>query len=105
MKIIYKKNEKDTTLIDICFNNRYNTDKYTGHTYIQETYNDLFCFRKDNIKKILEVGINTGGSILLWRDYFQNANIYGIDIRRCDFLNNKNRITQIIKNAYCKKNG
>jgi hypothetical protein len=28
---------------------------------------------------VLEVGINLGGSIKLWNDFFVNANVYGLD--------------------------
>lgn len=31
--------------------------------------------------KILEVGVNRGGSLQLWRDYFPNGHVYGIDNR------------------------
>jgi len=40
---------------------------------------------KNTANNILEVGIGdfgykNGGSLLLWRNYFTNATIYGIDI-------------------------
>ena len=31
----------------------------------------------------LEIGIQKGGSLCAWKDYFQNGNIYGIDIVDC----------------------
>jgi len=31
--------------------------------------------------RLLELGINRGGSLLLWRDYFQKAAIVGIDLK------------------------
>ena len=32
------------------------------------------------IKKVLEIGVYKGHSMLLWNSYFENADIYGIDI-------------------------
>lgn len=58
------------------------TDKGNGHSYIP-WYENLFEGRKDSVKKILEVGIGPiqegRSSLFMWRDYFPNAQIYGID--------------------------
>lgn len=54
-----------------------------GHTYAQ-FYDILFGkFRNEPIN-ILEVGINRGGSLLMWRKFFNdpNTNVYGIDINK-----------------------
>jgi predicted O-methyltransferase YrrM len=61
------------TLIDNDF-----TDKHQGHSYA-EVYDILFENIQYTAQNILEVGIDKGGSILLWMNYFRNANIYGID--------------------------
>lgn len=58
--------------------NRYITDKETGHCYLSKVYQDLFVDKKES-RKILEIGVYNYGSILLWKDYFENAKIYGID--------------------------
>jgi len=60
------------------------TDKNTVHSYV-DTYEQLFHKKKQTAINILEVGIGdfgekNGGSIKLWRDYFTNAIIYGLDI-------------------------
>lgn len=55
------------------------TDKNTYHSYL-DTYETLFASKKDTVKMVLEVGIQAGGSIKLWLDYFTNATIYGIDV-------------------------
>ena len=70
------------SLIDI-IDNRY-TDKNTTHSYI-ELYNSILFRLIDTATNILEVGIGdfgekNGGSLKLWRDYFTNATIYGLDI-------------------------
>ena len=57
----------------------YNTDKFTGHSYL-DTYNELFSPIKDKVKSILEIGIQKGESLLMWKDLFPNAEIYGAEI-------------------------
>lgn len=60
------------------------TDKNTTHSYM-ELYETLLSDKKDTAKYVLEVGIGdfqykNGGSIKLWKEYFTNATIYGLDI-------------------------
>lgn len=57
-------------------------DKNTVHSYI-EVYESLFSpYRKHDHLKMLEVGISTGGSMILWSNYFpSSASITGIDIQ------------------------
>jgi predicted RNase H-like HicB family nuclease len=51
-----------------------------GHTY-GETYDEIFeKFDKEAQLNILEIGVQKGGSLCAWNDYFPNANIYGVDI-------------------------
>jgi hypothetical protein len=57
----------------------YNTDKFTRHCYL-DIYAPLFDPIQDTVKNVLEIGVYYGDSISLWRDYFFNANVYGIDI-------------------------
>jgi hypothetical protein len=80
---------------DIADNNL--TDKNTAHSYF-DTYEKLFSSIRITARNILEVGIYWGGSIRLWRDYFPNAQIYGVDICNLDFIQkesikNDNHIT------------
>jgi hypothetical protein len=68
-------------------NNRL-TDKNTTHSYMG-LYESLLSDKKETAKHVLEVGIGdfgykNGGSIKLWRDYFTNATIYGLDILPLD---------------------
>lgn len=66
------------SLCDIVDNSR--TDKNTVHSYLG-LYESLLSSKKESATNILEVGIaQGGGSIKLWNDYFQNANVYGLDI-------------------------
>jgi hypothetical protein len=67
----------------------YHTDKVGWYTPF---YHLLFEHRRFEIKRVLEVGIGTkdcmshvpeylpGASLFMWRDYFPNAEIHGIDI-------------------------
>jgi 23S rRNA U2552 (ribose-2'-O)-methylase RlmE/FtsJ len=54
-------------------------DKGTIHHYI-ESYDRLFSEKRNDNINVLEIGINRGESLKMWREYFPNANIYGIDI-------------------------
>jgi hypothetical protein len=57
------------------------TDKGTpGHGYT-ETYERFFRVWKDEPIRIFEIGIEAGGSLLVWQEYFPRASIYAIDIR------------------------
>lgn len=58
----------------------YFTDKVNEHSY-GPAYNELFAkFDRDALLNILEVGIQRGGSLCAWREYFPNAKITGVDI-------------------------
>lgn len=43
-------------------------------------YDTHFEPRKEERLRLLEIGVQGGGSLALWRKYFTNAEIYGIDI-------------------------
>lgn len=77
------------------------TDKHTVHSYIP-TYEEYFKDIRDSVKEVLEVGICEGGSILLWKEYFPNARVTGIDVNllplKTNIFNSRTRV--IINNAY-----
>lgn len=58
------------------------TDKWDGHSYIP-FYEAAFESRRDTVKKVLEIGVGQihegRSSLFMWRDYFPNAEIFGID--------------------------
>lgn len=59
---------------------KYGSDKVNPHTY-GEAYQEIFNeFDREAHLNILEIGIQKGGSLCAWRDYFPNARITGIDI-------------------------
>jgi hypothetical protein len=66
---------------------KYPTNKnISGFVHIYESYFNSLKEKKINI---LEIGVDNGDSLRLWRDYFPNANICGIDILKKDFkINN-----------------
>lgn len=85
------------------------TDKNTTHGYL-DLYDKLLFKKKYTAKNVLEIGIGdfgekNGGSIKLWRDYFETATIYGLDILHIDRVldelrNDKRVILYTSTNAY-----
>lgn len=71
--------------------------------YIQEIYNKLFTPKKNSCTKLLEIGIQYGLSLLMWKEYFLNADIYGIDVEYCHHVINTPRIHSYFENAYSKE--
>lgn len=62
---------------------KYGTDKsrhaYKGITYL-DIYDKYFNSIRYSVKSILEIGIRDGSSLRMWKEYFPNAVIYGVDI-------------------------
>lgn len=56
---------------------RYGTDKVT-HGFCG-FYDPYFADRRESVQKVLEIGIARGSSLQMWRDYFPNAEIHGLD--------------------------
>lgn len=61
------------------------TDKGdAAHTFAGRTYLDVYEFylnaRRSNVWSVLEIGVLGGGSLRMWRDYFPQAQVYGLDI-------------------------
>ena len=75
--------------------NNSRTDKNTTHSYLP-LYQQLLLSKKETAKNVLEVGVQTGGSIQLWNDFFLNATVYGLDIMNIndvwEGIKNKERI-------------
>ena len=94
-------------LIDIVDNSR--TDKNTGHSYL-DLYQELLNKKQNTATNVLEIGIgpswpNNGGSIIMWLDYFKNANVYALDIISESFVhddikNNERTKLFVSTNAY-----
>jgi len=45
-----------------------------------EHYNDQFYSMREDIKDMLEIGVDNGRSLKMWEEFFPNANIVGLDI-------------------------
>ena len=88
--------------------NSYGSDKggINNHHNFAQYYSKIFHSKKNQIKNFLEIGLGTNNinlasnmgkdgkplaSLRAWRDYFQNAQIYGADIDK-DILMNEERI-------------
>jgi hypothetical protein len=56
---------------------KYGTDK-AGHGYLP-IYERYFADRRGSVFNLLEIGVHMGASLKMWRDYFPNAQIHGID--------------------------
>ena len=88
--------------------NLYGSDKggRNNHHNYSDYYSELFFNQRKRIKNFLEIGLGTNdismasnmgkegiplASLKAWRDYFENANIYGADIDK-NILKNDTRI-------------
>lgn len=60
---------------------KYETDKGSLGHYYTFIYEQHFGERRKEALNLLEIGVAKGASLYMWRDYFPNAKIFGID---CD---------------------
>lgn len=67
------------TLMDLWEKYACDSDKGSCHSYI-EVYDDLFTSFRNKEINFLEIGIFHGASLNMWRRYFTEAIIYGLDI-------------------------
>jgi len=74
---------------------KYATDK-SPHGYCPHYVNHLPS--KNTSFNLLEIGIFHGGSLKMWRDYYPNANIFGIDIDQ-QYMFTEDRITTFCGDA------
>lgn len=85
--------------------NKYNTDKCNWcHNYTKK-YDELFKDIRFKKLKILEIGIGSVPmpSLRLWKEYFPNSQIYGIDIEETYINNNVENITTLLCSSLDKK--
>lgn len=59
--------------------NKYDCDKSTVHNYM-DYYEIFFKEFKDDSFNLFEIGIDVGKSYNVWKEYFNNANIFGMDL-------------------------
>lgn len=85
---------KDTDLCEIFFKNRADKCKKIFHTY-SNYYHEILNDRREKVRSVLEIGVGNpgmigisgedykpGASLRSWREYFPNAQIFGLDIAR-----------------------
>ena len=61
------------------------------HDYLKR-YNYHFFPIREKVKKILEIGVDRGESLTIWKEYFPNAEIHGLDINKECLKYNDDRI-------------
>jgi hypothetical protein len=76
---------------------KYGTDKFQRHRYT-EVYFDIFRHLKNEKIKFLELGILNGGSLRVWREWFSNAEITGVD-KNIDNLKTINNVNIVKSNT------
>lgn len=86
----------DDNPLKVYFKNNKGLKLQKWHHYFDVYHNHFRRFR-DNKVRILEIGVNRGGSLHMWKDYFgPRAEIYGIDNNpRCKMFDD-NQIKVII---------
>lgn len=70
---------------EICASGPYgirSTDKNRGTRQHLSLYEEALAPYRQKAKKVFEIGVNKAGSIRMWQEYFQNAEIFGLDIRQ-----------------------
>lgn len=89
-----------TTLSDLA--KLYPTDKDFTHGYYNAVYERYFSPVRESTKQLCEIGIGGfwadvnwvhGNSLKVFRDYFTNAKILGLDIQRYDIPDLGDRVT------------
>lgn len=87
------------TLSDIA--KKYPTDKDFTHNYYNAVYEQVFSPVRTQVQKLVEVGIGGfwgevgwvhGNSLKVFRDYFENATIIGLDIQNYDIQDLGDRV-------------
>ncbi|HEV3468328.1 MAG TPA: hypothetical protein VG148_03335 [Pyrinomonadaceae bacterium] len=68
-----------TSTRDILDAARYDTDK-AAHEHYLRNYDEHFRPLRGRDVRLLELGVYHGGSLLLWRDYFERGLIAGLDL-------------------------
>mgnify|MGYP001583008277 FL=1 len=58
---------------------RHQTDKASTHHCFLDNYERYIGHLRDKEFTLLEIGVASGASIRLWREYFQKAHVFGID--------------------------
>jgi cephalosporin hydroxylase len=84
--------------------NNIGTDKEFRHKYCSDYYDRLMPYYQNKEITLLEIGTGHGGSLILWKDYFPKATIYGVDVTDMTHpsIKQHQQIKTLIGNAYNK---
>src|SRR3989304_1729985 len=74
---------------------KYGTDKIGKHHYLPHYY-EMFKDRREEVMKVLEIGVGEWAGLNMWHEFFLNSYIYGAD-------NDRNRLghTEVAEVFYC----
>jgi len=76
---------------------KHGADKMVPETFaFIGAYMDHFEKLRTKVTSVLEIGVQTGGSLRMWHDYFPNAQITGIDVDPVCLKEAGNRIGVVI---------
>jgi hypothetical protein len=59
---------------------KYGTDKASDHHDYLKKYEKYLPFKREDKLRILEIGVHDGPSLRMWKEYFYNSKIIGVDI-------------------------
>ena len=92
------------SLTEIISRKKLHTDKDSLHSYCRHFYETELARYRDKPIQIVEIGIDQGGSLQLWAEWFSNASILGVDLQmRGNCADDCNRYSNIrigLGNAY-----
>lgn len=55
-------------------------------------YHGLLAGSRESVAKVLEIGVLRGASLRMWRDYFPNATVHGLELERTGFANEERMV-------------
>ncbi len=78
---------------------QFKSDKGTTHDYIASYYNAKFTALKDASLSLLEIGVQEGYSMNLWRAWFTHAQLYAMELDEQYRQSTVDRINNTFANA------
>lgn len=76
------------------------TDKLGTHSYLP-IYERLFAPLRDAMYPVLEIGVDGGGSLCIWKEWFTQASIIGADINvKPPYIEGVDRVSHWQGDAY-----
>jgi hypothetical protein len=69
---------REKTLDEIAMD--YGIDKAHNHHDYARFYDSILSPMRHTARRVLEIGVYEGGSLRMWKEYFDNAMVYGIEI-------------------------